>query len=143
MNFGQIPEVTGWGGAWHGGGREDWGESSGMGGGARIGARVHGYLAHKKLPTPLGTPYGPRHRATVGSQAAAVSYERGTPVITAPLDDALEPGPFLQGYKGTSLTRKGLPLGSYRRPLTRSLSRPWGGRVLFRGGVPGAWLEPF
>ena len=25
------------------------------------------YLAHKKMPTPLGPPQGPRHGATVGS----------------------------------------------------------------------------
>jgi hypothetical protein len=23
--------------------------------------QVQGYLSHKKLPPPLGTPYGPRH----------------------------------------------------------------------------------
>ena len=43
-------------------------------------SHVQGYLAHKKLPTPLGLPKGPRHGPSVGSQAAAVSYERGTPV---------------------------------------------------------------
>jgi len=34
-----------------------------------LGGRYRGtlYLAHKKTPTPLGPPYGPRHRATVGS----------------------------------------------------------------------------
>ena len=37
-------------------------------------------LAHKKLPTPPGRPYGSRHRATVGSWEGGVSYERGTPV---------------------------------------------------------------
>ena len=39
------------------------------------------YLAHKKLPTPLGLPKGPRYVPTVRSQAADVSYERGTPVM--------------------------------------------------------------
>jgi len=28
---------------------------------------VHGYLAYEKTPTPLGPPWVPRHRATVGS----------------------------------------------------------------------------
>ena len=28
---------------------------------------IQGYLAHKKQPPPLGPPYDPRHRATVGS----------------------------------------------------------------------------
>ena len=28
---------------------------------------VQGYLAHKKTPSPLGTPEGPRYRPTVGS----------------------------------------------------------------------------
>jgi len=28
---------------------------------------LQGYLAHKKTPTPLPTPYDPRHRLTVGS----------------------------------------------------------------------------
>ena len=32
------------------------------------------------LPTPLGLPQGPRHAPTVGSWAATVSYEQGTPV---------------------------------------------------------------
>jgi len=29
---------------------------------------VQGYLAHKKLPPPLGPPYGPRQRPTVGAK---------------------------------------------------------------------------
>ena len=36
-------------------------------------------LKRKRHP-PLGPPYGPRHRPTVGSRGGAVSYERGTPV---------------------------------------------------------------
>ena len=28
---------------------------------------VQGYLAHKKVPTPLGPPQGHRHEPTVGS----------------------------------------------------------------------------
>ena len=43
-------------------------------------AELQGYLAHKKLPTPLGLPQGPRHGPTVGSYGVAVSYKRGTPV---------------------------------------------------------------
>jgi hypothetical protein len=31
------------------------------------GLGVQGYLAHKKTPTPLGTPWDPRQRPTVGS----------------------------------------------------------------------------
>ena len=38
------------------------------------------YFARDKTPTPLGTPYEPRHRPTVGSQKSAFFYERGTPV---------------------------------------------------------------
>ena len=34
---------------------------------ARQGGLVQGYLAHKKTPTPLGTPYDPRHSPTVES----------------------------------------------------------------------------
>ena len=45
-----------------------------------------GYLAHKKTPTPLGPPYDPRHRPTVGSHGGAVSYERGTPASLSLLD---------------------------------------------------------
>ena len=41
---------------------------------------LQGNLAHKKQPTSLGPPQGPRHSPTVGSQVGAVSYERGTPV---------------------------------------------------------------
>jgi len=32
-----------------------------------VATRVQGYLAHKKTPTPLGPPQGPRHMPTVGS----------------------------------------------------------------------------
>ena len=34
----------------------------------------------RNSPPPLGPPYDPRHRSTVGSLEGAVSYERGTPV---------------------------------------------------------------
>ena len=45
-----------------------------------VGGRgLQGYLAHRKTPTPLGPPWDPRHRPTVGSWAEEVSYERGTP----------------------------------------------------------------
>ena len=44
--------------------------------------RVHGYLAHKKTPTPLGPPQDPRHGPTVESYGVAVSYKRGTPAFT-------------------------------------------------------------
>jgi len=39
-------------------------------------------LAHKKAPSSLGPPQGPRHRhrPTVGSWGEVFSYERGTPV---------------------------------------------------------------
>jgi len=46
----------------------------------RLADSLQGYLAHKKTPTPLGPPYDPRHRPTVGSSGGAFSYERGTPV---------------------------------------------------------------
>ena len=42
--------------------------------------RIQGYLAHKKTPIPLGTPWGHRHRLTVGSYGEAFSYQRGTHV---------------------------------------------------------------
>ena len=42
------------------------------------------YLAHKKQPTSLGPPEGPRHSPTVGSWVGAVSYERGTPITPEP-----------------------------------------------------------
>jgi len=41
---------------------------------------VQGYLAHKRPPPPLGPPYVPRHRPTVGSQGGAVTCKRGHPV---------------------------------------------------------------
>ena len=37
---------------------------------------VQGYLAHKKMPTPPGSPREPRHSPTVGSYGLAVSYAR-------------------------------------------------------------------
>ena len=46
------------------------------------GGGLQGYLAHKKTPTPLGSPEVPRHKATVGSYGGGLSYERGTPVMT-------------------------------------------------------------
>ena len=39
-----------------------------------------GVLLLGKCPPPLGPPFGPRHRPTVGSQGGAVFYERGTSV---------------------------------------------------------------
>ena len=42
---------------------------------------VQGYLAHKKVLTPLGPPQEPRHSPTVVSEGGAVSYARGTPVF--------------------------------------------------------------
>ena len=42
---------------------------------------LQGYLPHKKLPTPIGPPQGPKRGPTVGSYGAAVSSERGTPVV--------------------------------------------------------------
>ena len=40
----------------------------------------HGYLAHKKTPTPLGLPSKPRHGPAAGSYEVPVSYMRGTTV---------------------------------------------------------------
>ena len=40
---------------------------------------LQGNLANKKLPTPLGSPWVPRYRATVGSYGEGGSYERGIP----------------------------------------------------------------
>ena len=37
---------------------------------------VQGHLAHKKTPIPLGPPWDPRNRPTVGSQGGAFSYVR-------------------------------------------------------------------
>ena len=36
---------------------------------------LQGYLAHKKPPNPLGTPWDPGHRPTVGSYGDAFSYK--------------------------------------------------------------------
>jgi len=47
---------------------------------------LQAYLAHKKQHPPLGSPYGPRQRPTLGSLEGAVSYERGTPVGFGPAD---------------------------------------------------------
>ena len=46
---------------------------------------LQGYLAHKKTPSPLGPPQGPRHSPTVGSQGGAVSCERSTPPLHTPV----------------------------------------------------------
>ena len=45
-----------------------------------VDVHLQGYLAHKKMPTPLGPPTDPRHRPTVGSYGGAFSDARGTPV---------------------------------------------------------------
>ena len=42
-------------------------------------AYLEGYLAHKKPPTPLGPPQGPRRGPTVGSRRAAIFYKQRTP----------------------------------------------------------------
>ena len=39
-----------------------------------------GYLAHEKVPSPLGPPLDPRYSPTAGSQEGGVSYARSTPV---------------------------------------------------------------
>ena len=57
--------------------------------------QIHGYLAHKKPPPPLGPPSGPTDSPTVGSYGEAVSYGRGTPVQSLRLT-AIP----LQGYLG-------------------------------------------
>ena len=43
---------------------------------------VQGYLAQKKTPTPLSSPYDPRHRPTVGSSGGAFSCQRNSPVLS-------------------------------------------------------------
>ena len=48
---------------------------------------VQGYLVHTKPPFPLGPPYGPTHRPTVGSWGGAFSHERGTPVLKSGRDE--------------------------------------------------------
>jgi len=83
---------------------------------------LQGYLAHKKTPTPLGPPQDLRHRATVRSYGGGVSYERGTPVRSAPdctptgthprNPTHLHPGPpppTTLGAPGTPITMPSLP----------------------------------
>ena len=41
---------------------------------ARDVGALQGYLTHKKMPNPLGPPYDPRHRPTVGPKGDAFSY---------------------------------------------------------------------
>ena len=41
---------------------------------------LQGYLVHKKPPPPLGPPYGPRHRPTVGFGGVAFFCKQGTSV---------------------------------------------------------------
>jgi hypothetical protein len=41
---------------------------------------LHGYIFHKKTPTPSRPPQNPRHRPMLGSYGAAFSYGRGTRV---------------------------------------------------------------
>ena len=48
------------------------------------------YRAHKKRPTTLGPPKGPRHGPTVGSYGEAVSYKQGTPAGDAAGQPAVE-----------------------------------------------------
>jgi len=54
---------------------------------------LQGYLAHKKRRPPLGPPQGPRHSPTVGSYVGAVSFERGTLVLTPPRVHVRREGP--------------------------------------------------
>ena len=48
----------------------------------RVFGSIQGYLGHMRPPTPLGQPWGPRHRPTVGSEKLVFPCERGTPVGT-------------------------------------------------------------
>ena len=66
-------------------------------------SEVQGYLAHKKPPSPIGPPQGPRLRPTSGSRVVLFLVSEG----------AL--------YSGTSLTRKRIPLGPYRGPKVKVL----------------------
>ena len=43
---------------------------------------LQGYLAHQKQPPRLGPAQNPGHSPIVGSQGGAISYERGTPVLS-------------------------------------------------------------
>ena len=66
---------------------------------------VQGYLAHKKAPTPWD-----HHMFLAG----VVVYERGTPV---------------QVYRGSSLIRKRLALGTYSRTMLTALRWSGGGGI--------------
>ena len=55
---------------------------------------LQGYLAHKKAPISLGTPYGPGHNPTIVSWKVVLSYERGTPVTRS-----WNPGEVLSNLK--------------------------------------------
>ena len=52
--------------------------------------RYRGTSLMRKCPPPLGPPWGPRHRSTVGFFGGAVSYQRGTPVCRESLLDEEE-----------------------------------------------------
>ena len=86
-----------------------------------LGLLLQGSLAHKKTPTPLGTPYDPRHRPTVGSQGDAFSYERGTPAKGFNKFSTQVQILDLELYRGTSLIRNTPLLGPYSRTVPRVL----------------------
>jgi hypothetical protein len=51
---------------------------------SEYGATAYGGTSLIRKRTPLGPPYDPRYRLTVGSCERDVPYERGTPVRVCP-----------------------------------------------------------
>ena len=79
-------------------------ENAGLtgGGGDLFGTSgLQGYLARKKMPIPLGRPWEPRHRPTVGFQGGAFSYERGTPSPVKRMRKCSAKGPFWARIQGS------------------------------------------
>ena len=75
---------------------------------------LQGYLAHKKHHPPSNHHRSlARHRATVGSDGGAVSYERGTSVPVLGMEHTNDPR-VLQGYLAH---RKHPPPSDHHRSL--------------------------
>ena len=91
------------------------------------------------LPTPLGLPQGPRHAPTVGSWAATVSYEQGTPVREG--KGRSESGSLLSLSLSLSLSHTHpLTLSlSHTHPLTLSLSHTPSLSISLSLSLTGSW----
>ena len=100
----------------------------------RLVGGVQGYLAHKKPPSRRTLQQAFAQGPMVILGGWAFSYERGTPV-RRPMRSNRSNFAHIT-YRGTSLTRKRLPVGPYSRTVPRALRWSWGVGVFLWARYP-------